>query len=66
MIFLSLCPYHDFFDRGLLLTRKQLNHGFIELKLKSSLYGHHRDLVNRYRISVINDHRYVLFVVMTI
>jgi hypothetical protein len=62
----GLCPYHDFFDRGVLLTRRQLNQGFIELKLKSLLYGHHRDLVNHYRISVINDQWYVLFVVMTI
>ena len=47
--------YEDFLDRGLLLTRKLLNHGFLFVKLKSSLrkfYGHHHDLGNRYRISV--------------
>ena len=39
--------YQDFFDRGLLLTRKLLNQGFILVKLKSSLrkfYGRHYDL----------------------
>ena len=39
--------YQDFFDRGLLLTRKLLNQGFIFAKLKSSLrkfYGRHYDL----------------------
>jgi prolipoprotein diacylglyceryltransferase len=39
--------YQDFFDRGLLLTRKLLNQGFIFVKLKSSLrkfYGRHYDL----------------------
>jgi hypothetical protein len=47
--------YQDFLDRGLLLTRKLLNQGFILVKLKSSLrrfYGHHHDLVDRYGISV--------------
>jgi hypothetical protein len=28
--------YQDFLDRGLLQTRKQLNHGFLVEKLKSS------------------------------
>jgi hypothetical protein len=45
----------DFIDRGLLLTRKLLNQGFLLFKLKSSLrrfYGCHRDLVDRYEISV--------------
>jgi hypothetical protein len=47
--------YHDFLDRGLLLTRRPLNHGFLLVKLKSSLrkfYGRHHDLVERYGISV--------------
>jgi hypothetical protein len=47
--------YQDFLDRGLLLTRKLLNQGFLLIKLKSSLrkyYGRHHDLVNRYEISV--------------
>jgi hypothetical protein len=47
--------YQDFFDRGLLLTRKLLNQGFLLVKLKSSLqkcYGRHHDLVDRYGISV--------------
>ena len=46
--------YQDFFDRGLLLTRKLLNQGFLLVKLKSSLrkfYGRHHDLVDRYGIS---------------
>jgi hypothetical protein len=45
----------DFLDRGLLLTGKLLNHGFLLVKLKSSLrkfYGSHHDLVDRYGISV--------------
>jgi hypothetical protein len=48
--------YQDFIDRGLLLTRKLLNQGFLLVKLQSSLrkiYGrHHDDLVDRYGISV--------------
>ena len=47
--------YQDFFDRGLLLTRKLLNQGFLLVKLKSSLrkfYDRHHDLVDRYGISV--------------
>ena len=46
--------YQDF-DRGLLLTRKPLNQGFLLVKLKSSLrkfYGRHYDMVDRYGISV--------------
>jgi disulfide oxidoreductase YuzD len=42
--------YQDFLDRGLLLTRKLLNLGFLLVKLKSSLgmfYGRHHDLVDR-------------------
>jgi len=41
--------------RGLLLTRKILNQGFLMVKLKSShrkFYGRHHDLVDRYGISV--------------
>ena len=47
--------YQDFLDRGLLLTRKLLNQGFLLVKLNSSLrqfYGRHHDLVDRYGISV--------------
>jgi hypothetical protein len=47
--------YQDFLDRGLLLTRKLLNQGFLLVKLKSSFrkfYGRHPDLVDRYGISV--------------
>jgi hypothetical protein len=47
--------YQDFLDRGLLLTRKLLNQGFLLVKLKSPLrqcYGRHHDLVDRYGISV--------------
>ena len=46
--------YQDFLDRGLLLTGKLLNQGFLFVKLKSSLrkfFGRH-DLVDRYGISV--------------
>jgi hypothetical protein len=45
----------DFLDRGLLLTRKLLNQGFLLVKLKSSLrklYGCHQDLDYRFGISV--------------
>jgi len=47
--------YKDFLDRGLLLTRKLLNQGFLLVKLKSSLRkfnGCHHDLVDRYGMSV--------------
>ena len=52
----------------MLLTRKLLNQGFLLVKLKSSLrkfYGRHLDLVDRYGISVTNDHGYVPLVVNT-
>jgi hypothetical protein len=52
----------------LLLTRKLLNQGFLLVKLKSSLpeyYRRHHDLVDRYGISVTNDHGYVPLVVNT-
>ena len=45
----------DFLDRGLLLTRKPLNQGFLLVKLKSSLrkvYGRHQDMLDRYGTSV--------------
>ena len=54
--------YQDVLDRGLLLTKKLLNQGFLLVKLKSSLenvYGRHHDSVDRYGISVSNDHGYV-------
>jgi len=41
--------------RGLLLTWKLLNQGFLVFELKSSLrkfYGRHHDLLNHYGISV--------------
>jgi hypothetical protein len=41
--------YQDFLDRGLLLTMKLLNQGFLLVKLKSSLrklYGRHHDLLS--------------------
>ena len=47
--------YQDFLGRGLLLTRKLLNQGFLLIKLKSSFrkfYGRHHDVVDRYGISV--------------
>ena len=54
------------FLRGLLLTRKLQNQGFLVVKLKSLLrkfYGSHHDLVNCYRKTVKNyhEHEYVLF-----
>jgi hypothetical protein len=47
--------YDDFFDRGILQTRKLLNHGFRVVKLRSShrkLYDRHNDLVVGNVISV--------------
>ena len=47
--------YQDFIDKGLLLTRKLLNQGFILVKLMVSLrkfYCLHYDLVDRYGIYV--------------
>jgi hypothetical protein len=47
--------YQDFLDRGLLLTRRLLNQGFLLAKLKSSLqrsYGLHHNLFDRYGISM--------------
>ncbi len=50
------CGYYWYFlDRGLLLTRKLLNIGFLLVKLKASprnICGRHHDLVDRYGISV--------------
>ena len=46
--------YQDSLDRGLKLTRKLLNQGFLLVKLKSSLrkcYGRHHELVDSYGIS---------------
>ena len=56
------------FSWGLLLTRMLLNQGFLLVKLKSSLrqfYCRRHDLVDRYGISVSNDHGYVPLVVNT-
>jgi len=47
--------YQDFLGRGLLLTLKLLNQGFLLVKVKSSLrkfYGCHHAMVDRYGISV--------------
>ena len=47
--------YQDFLDRGLLLTGKLLNQGFLLVILKSSLrkfYGRHHDLVDRFGMYV--------------
>jgi len=49
--------YHNFFDRGLLLTilMKVSNQGFLIIKLKSSLrkfHGRHHDMVQLYGASV--------------
>ena len=48
--------YHDFHDRGLLLTRKLLKHEFLWLSwsyhFKSFMVATMNDLVNRYGISV--------------
>ena len=47
--------YHDFLDRGLLLTRKLLNQEFQMVKLKSFIrkfYGRHHELVDRYGVTV--------------
>ena len=55
--------YQYFLDRGLLLTRKLLNQGFLFVKLKSSLrkfYGW-----PLWNICVTNDHGYVPLVVNT-
>jgi len=64
-----LCrPCHDFLDRGLMLTRKLLNQGFILVNLKSSLrkfYGRHHDCWPLRNICVTNDHGYVRLVVNT-
>ena len=51
----ACCSYQYFLERGLLLTRKLLNQGFLLVNLKSSLrkfYGHNHDMVDRYGISV--------------
>ena len=48
--------HQDFLDRGLLLTRKLVNQGFLLVKLKSSLktfHGRNPDFVNRSGISVL-------------
>jgi hypothetical protein len=47
--------YQELLDRGLLITKKLLNQGFLLLKLKSSLrriYIRHHDFVDCYGISV--------------
>jgi hypothetical protein len=59
--------YQDFLDKGLLLTRKLLNQGFLLVKLKPSLrkfYGRHHGWPF-WNICVTNDHGYVPLVVNT-
>jgi hypothetical protein len=63
--------YDDFIAKGLLLTRKLPNQGFLVVKFKPStpkFYGRHHDLANCYGvyIGITNDHGYVSFVVFTI
>ena len=58
--------YQDVLDRGLLLTRKLLNQGFLLVKSSfRKIYGRHHDLVDRYGICFTNDHEYVPLVVNT-
>ena len=47
--------YLDFLDKGLLLTNKLLNQGFLTKRLKSSLgkfYGRHHDFIDWYEVTV--------------
>jgi len=47
--------YSDFLDRGLFITMKLLDQGFLVVKMRSSLrksYGRHDYLVNRYVVSM--------------
>ena len=63
----TCCSYYDFLYKGLLLTRKLLNQGFLLVKLKAifrKFYGRRYDL---YGISIFtNHHGYVSFVVIPI
>jgi hypothetical protein len=52
--------YKDFFDRGLLLTRKLLNQGFLLVRLKSPWLGW-----PLWNMCVTHDHGYVPLVVNT-
>jgi hypothetical protein len=68
---ISYGSYHDFLDRGMLLTRMLLNQGFLVVKLNSLLqkfYSHYHDLVSCYGLNICatNDYRYVPFVVIII
>jgi hypothetical protein len=40
--------YHDFLDRGLLFTRKQMKQGFLVFKMKSSLRKFYGCAITRY------------------
>ena len=69
---LACISYHDFLDRGLLLTRKLLNQGLQMVKLKLSLrkfYGRNHELVDHYGSLRNNrfpdDIGYVTYVVTT-
>jgi hypothetical protein len=52
----TICTqYSDILDRAQLLTQKLLKQFYVVPSLKSSLqifYGRHRDLVDRYEISI--------------
>ena len=63
----SFGSYQDFLDRGLLLTRKLLNQGFLLVRLKSSkvLRSPPRPGWPLWNICVTNDHGYVPLVVNT-
>ena len=57
--------YHDYLDKGLLLTRKLLNQGFLVVKLKSSIRNFYGATMTC-NICFKNYHGYVLFVVVMI
>jgi hypothetical protein len=58
--------FHDFLDRGLLLTKKLLNQGFIVFKWKSSLRKFYSRNHHLRSICASNGHGYVPLVVITI
>ena len=61
--------FHDFLERGLLLTRNILNQEFQMVKLNSYLhtfYGRHYELVDRWNIRFRDDIWYVPYIVANI
>lgn len=55
--------YHDFLERGLLLSQKLLSQGFVREWLASSLrtfYGRHHELIDRYNVTVTQMTLYML------